>query len=191
MRPRARRRMSPSSTEPQRSQRSVSGSVRSSPAREPQAARVVAVDDGEAAGEDEVELEQVDRRRRVELDHRHDLVALERPVAVEREPRPHLAAAPRAAARRRRSARTAPRRRRARPGGARARRSGRAPRGRGTTRAGARRTASRVAGATSSAGGVGTSSSVSRTTSSPRAPLHPQLGLQQEAVGERGDRDRP
>ena len=56
---------------------------------EPQSVGVVALGDGEPVGKDEVQLEQVDRSRGVDLDLRLDLVSLDEPVLSEREEDAH------------------------------------------------------------------------------------------------------
>ena len=100
-------------------------------------------------------------------------------------------AAPSAQAERERERERQRRARRARAGATRARRAGRAPRARRTPSPAA--TPTRViprAGAGSSAAGVGTLSSSSRTTSSAGEPLHPELRPQHQPVRERGHGDR-
>ena len=154
------RRPPPLAAEGERSVRSSSAGSRSCEGSRPRR--------GRARRGGEVQLEQVDRRRGVDS----ITAASSSPSSAGRD-RAGARRAPRAAPRRsgrpRRGTRMGLRRRRAPPGASRARRPGRPPRARGTARAGAMRRASwRWRGApTSSAGGVGTASSVSRTTSSP------------------------
>ena len=86
MRPRARRSISPSSIEPQRSQVRLSATVCSSPAREPKVEGIHSCADAQPSWNPQVELQKVDRSFRSNVDRGDDRVTFDGPVAIDREP---------------------------------------------------------------------------------------------------------